>query len=549
MLLTIIKTKQWGNTPYLTGYSPALEPILEKWFSVAKSKNGDGMVIDKRRTIALTQHYNGVIEVDTKAQAWLDAYWNTIPKRLSPHLYEHQRAAVLKALEQKSLGCFIDAGGGKTVIACEFAKHVGPVLLIVPPAIWNDAYINPGDAKGNNKGDLIEFPAYHGLAWADAINQKTKADKIAALNQRADIYAVSMYAIGEKRTGSGGPSLLQEALKIPVAGVIVDESSLIRNVERTRAKAVLACKTKTELKLALSADPCPNDVGEIWTQAEFLRPGTLGTYNTFGKLYGQKGRYGYTFPTDEHALNAVEQVKPFSILMPQSAFWKDRPKYTPLKVPVTLDEDERRAYDALEADLSIRGEGEHGTEEQIVATSAMEKDMMLRELTSGFSYSAYGATWHGDRSKLKMIQRLIAERPKEQWVIWCQWREEGQAYTDALEELGYSVSSLIRESRGDRDNLESFKSRKTQILVSHTSQASHGVRLAQARNMIFASLTYDNDAVYQAIRRIYRPPQKRDCYVYFLVAERTVDEKIWAALTEKIKWRENFERKMMEAVA
>lgn len=521
--------------PLVVDYSPRLKPLLVKWFASGETKRG--LLVDKRRVIALTMHYGSKLEVDERAQAWVDTYLTKIvPKRIGEHLRskgrEYQHKTVLAMFRERSLGCFIDAGGGKTVLVLEFAKHIGPTLVVVPPVIWYDAYIGSKEKPG----DLTTW--YRGLKVADAISPNTKSGRVAALRQRADIYAVSPYTIG---------GLLQEIRDLPLAGIAWDESSLGRNPDSQLAKTMIAISGRTEFKQAFSADPIPNSAGELWSQYEFLKPGLFGTWNKFGRTYGETGRYGFMFRDIDAALSAVDVIRPHSVMLSQDHFWPDKPDLSMKRVFVDLGRREQRAYDAMAEEYAFRPDGDEAETITADDKTGMGRRMKLRQMTAGFIYDDRGnAHWTGERTKLNAIKKLVKKAHREQWVVWCQFKEEGALIAQTLEEEGYTVAPLISESMSSKDALDDFKARRKQVLVSHTSQASHGVRLAQCRNMIFASLTYDNDAVYQAIRRIYRPPQKRDCRVYFLLARGTVDEEIFSQLAEKMAWGEKWRERILQ---
>ena len=51
--------------------------------------------------------------------------------------------------------------------------------------------------------------------------------------------------------------------------------------------------------------------------------------------------------------------------------------------------------------------------------------------------------------------------------------------------------------------------------------------------MVFLSLPWSLELFEQTVGRIHRSGQRHDVWVYVLMTEKTVDEKIWAALHTK----------------
>jgi len=51
--------------------------------------------------------------------------------------------------------------------------------------------------------------------------------------------------------------------------------------------------------------------------------------------------------------------------------------------------------------------------------------------------------------------------------------------------------------------------------------------------MVFLSLPWSLELFEQTVGRLHRSGQQRDVWVYVMLTEKTVDEKIWAALHDK----------------
>src|SRR5690606_36006266 len=115
---------------------------------------------------------------------------------------------------------------------------------------------------------------------------------------------------------------------------------------------------------------------------------------------------------------------------------------------------------------------------------------------------------------------------------------EMELIASGLQRRGISAGYYTGDNRESRRLLRQFTERRVQVLVANTASLGHGVRLENACRAIYASLPDSPDQFYQSLRRIYRPPQQRDCVAYLLAATNTIDNDQLAALRRRMAWRQ-----------
>ena len=72
------------------------------------------------------------------------------------------------------------------------------------------------------------------------------------------------------------------------------------------------------------------------------------------------------------------------------------------------------------------------------------------------------------------------------------------------------------------------------MLLVHPKSAGHGLNLQHGgHHVVFMSLPWSLELYEQTIGRLHRSGQTRDVWCYVLLANKTIDEKIWAALHDK----------------
>ena len=148
--------------------------------------------------------------------------------KLNKNLFPFQRFIVKRALKAGKYAIFADCGLGKTLMQLEWAyqvaKHTGGKVLILAPLAVKGQTINEAHKFGVD------------LAKID-INNYEQLENIDC----------SQYV-----------------------GVILDESSILKNYSGSYKTLILQLFDKTPYKLACTATPSPNDELELGNHSEFL---------------------------------------------------------------------------------------------------------------------------------------------------------------------------------------------------------------------------------------------------------------------------------------
>lgn len=519
----------------LLGATDGVKRDAAHWFG-AKERNGV-MIIPHRKIHALISYYRP--EVDQRLASWIDQQFSTseIFKRISPHLKAYrggyEAVAVARAIGSRCHGLFCGMGGGKTTMACEIALQTGPTLLIVPPLVWDNAYVNSEPGKdGKPQGDLTRWYKKK-LRWAEVLGSRKQAERTGALRNPADIYAVSSHLLHV---------LVHELKDIPFATIIIDESAMIKDYNSAMATAVEEIAPYARFRFVLSADPSPNDIGDLWPQANFIDSNIFGSAADFEHDYGKRGRWKVEYKNPLKNAAALEKLKNSGLFtsIPANVFWPDAPGYDIEKVVVPLNDAEREAYDSMRESLAVRI-GDH----TITDGSELERTMKLRELAGGFIYAS-------ERGKLKavpvepgrlatkqkaLIHLLKNQCKGQQVIIWVHFRCEYDIVSTLLKKMGVKHGVLRGRDRNSRQAMIDFSAGRIRALVTHQRTASHGLRFPNCWNSIYLTLDYSNESFFQSIGRIHRPPQTRRCRVYLIIAKDTVDETICSALEGKSEHR------------
>jgi hypothetical protein len=155
---------------------------------------------------------------------------------LNDHLFQFQEFIVKRALKAGKYAIWADCGLGKTIMQLEWAhrvnEHTGkPVLILCPLAVAGQTI---------KEGEKFEIEVLPALTNPTAGIQISNYDQLDNLD-------TSIYS-----------------------GIVLDESSILKNFEGATKNLIIESFRTTPYKLACSATPSPNDPMEIGNHAEFL---------------------------------------------------------------------------------------------------------------------------------------------------------------------------------------------------------------------------------------------------------------------------------------
>jgi hypothetical protein len=160
---------------------------------------------------------------------------------INPFLFDWQREIVKWALRLGRAALFEDTGLGKTIQQVEWAKHVaahanGRVLIVCPLAVAHQTI-----GEGKKIGVPIEY--VRSQAAADA--------------SICDV-VITNY------------DMLKEFTAKNFVGVVLDESSILKQYTGATKRMILEMFNGMRFKLACTATPAPNDHLELGNHAQFL---------------------------------------------------------------------------------------------------------------------------------------------------------------------------------------------------------------------------------------------------------------------------------------
>jgi len=374
---------------------------------------------------------------------------------LNKAMFPFQKFIVKRALKAGKYAIFADCGLGKTLMQLEWAHRVAmktnrPVLILAPLAV-------AGQTIKEGLKFHIDVVKYDG---SQAPVQITNYDQLDNID--TNIFS----------------------------GIVLDESSILKNFQGATYKALCEVFAKTPYKLACTATPSPNDAIELTNHSEFLgiMPSSqvLAMYFTHDggidmvkwKLKGHAKKHYWAWVSSW----AMMLDNPADIGYPMEGY--ELPKLNIIDHQITTDNrDNGRLFN-----------------DAIISATNFNQELRLTK-----------------KDRLNEVVKIIEANPDENFIIWIKHNEEGDILKRLIPEA--------KEVRGGDTNeykektLLGFANNEFRILITKLKIASFGLNYQNCRNQIFAAPDFSFEGLYQGIRRSYRFGQDNEVNVYLITTD------------------------------
>jgi SNF2 family DNA or RNA helicase len=163
-------------------------------------------------------------------------------------------------------------------------------------------------------------------------------------------------------------------------------------------------------------------------------------------------------------------------------------------------------------------------EDIVSAPTAAVVTQKLQQLASGFAYDSAGAPhWFGSQ-KFDVLDDILTENQHDNTIVVYNYKEE-------LAELKrrYKLTTIDEDGA-----VENWNEGRIQLLAIHPKSAGHGLNLQFGGNkIVFLSVPWSLELYEQTVGRLHRSGQTRDVWCYVILCNKTIDDRIFAALHDK----------------
>ncbi len=415
-------------------------------------------------------------------------------------LYEHDRAMILAPV-----------GAGKTCITLTAMRDmvkdgiVARWLVIAPKRVCTDVW-------------PVEAPK-----WAPelkvAVAVGTPKQRLAALESNANVVVTNydnLQWLAQQNLGT-------------FAGIVFDELTKLKNPSGTRFKA-LAKVIDLPVRWGLTGSFTSNGLEDVFGQCKIVDESLLGrSKGAFMQQYFVlvNKDFGEWAPRASSLPMIMDRIKPATFVLDAGEYADKLPPCHHVEMRCKFSD--RAPYEAMKADFVALG---------VTALNAAVVTGKLQQMASGFVYDTqttaseeYGRfnveqtpIWFSSH-KFDLLDDLIEENQHANTIIAYNYKEE-------LAELKRRYKHAV--TLDDDRAIERWNAGQVELLLVHPKSAGHGLNLQPGGcRMVFVSLPWSLELFEQPVGRLHRSGQRHDVWVYVLMTEKSVDEKIWAALHDK----------------
>ncbi|NCF12274.1 MAG: hypothetical protein GWP68_02680 [Verrucomicrobiaceae bacterium] len=322
-------------------------------------------------------------------------------------------------------------------------------------------------------------------------------------------------------------------VKLPIAAMVLDEASAIRNPDTLAAKAARKVKQSAPdaACVAITGTPVENSVRDLWSIFQFLMPGYLGSREDF--------RTRYEVPCaaelpDRAALQRLRwRTEPFMLRRVKSQVAKDLPPKIESIVWCDPSPMQRDHYQAIlrhgveKMDQVRKSVGKEGARMQMLTVLLRLRQSccdlrLIDDKISGESISDVSA-------KLARLLELLGEarRGGHRVLVFSQFTSMLSLIRHELDEGDVDYCYLDGGTRDRTAVVDRFqKSDGPSVFLISLKAGGYGLTLTAADTVVLFDPWWNPAVEAQAADRIHRIGQTKPATIYKFISRGTVEEKI-----------------------
>jgi len=307
--------------------------------------------------------------------------------------------------------------------------------------------------------------------------------------------------------------------------LILDEAQSVKNAQARAARALRRLDARHHL--ALTGTPLENHLGELWSLFDLLMPGFLGDSRTFARHWRKPIEVNRDGP---RARLLAARVRPFILRRLKTEVATELPPLTELVKRVTLVGQQKQLYESVRvaADHMVRRILQKDGFTPTSLISVLDAMLKLRQvccdprLLKGVEMAP-----HIERAKLEWLREHLPDFVAQgrRLLVFSQ-------FTEMLELIAAEVpvphlrltGATPAAQRGDI--VRRFQAREVPVLLASLKAGGVGLNLTAADTVIHVDPWWNPAVQAQASARAHRIGQDQPVFVYQLVAQGSIEERM-----------------------
>lgn len=317
-------------------------------------------------------------------------------------------------------------------------------------------------------------------------------------------------------------------------GIVFDELTRLKNPSGKRFKALRKHLDIFKVRIGLTGSFTSNGLEDVFGQCFVIDQSLLGrSKGAFMQQYFSliNREFNQWEPRKGSLAQVMARIKPATFVLEPGEYKDTLPPCH--VVEMRSDLEDRAPYERMKKEMLIELEGQ-----EITAMSAAALTTKLQQLAGGWAYATINwpdtgrgrlaqkiASWYSWH-RFEMLDEILEGNQQDNTIVVYNFVEE-------LAQLKCRYPHLWTLDDG-AGVIEAWNRGDIRLLAVHPKSAGHGLNLQHGGcKMVFLSLPWSLELYEQTIGRIHRSGQTRDVWVYVMITNQTIDERIWAALADK----------------
>ena len=421
-------------------------------------------------------------------------------------LYDHQLGGILAD----------DMGLGKTLQAIALMERV----RVQPEASAPFLVVAPTSVVSNWAAECARFaPGLRVAAITETAGKRSAT--LASLHAGADV-VVTSYTLFRLD--------YDDYDALAWSGLLLDEAQFVKN-RKSRAHQC-ARRLATPFKLAITGTPLENNLMEFWSLFSITAPGLFPSPGRFADYYQKPIEKD---ATGDRLDQLRRRIRPFMLRRTKEQVAGDLPTKQEQVLELTLHPRHRAVYDThLQRERQkVLGliDDMNTNRFEIFRSLTMLRQLSLDAGLYDEKYADIPST------KLDVLLELLDDivAGGHRTLIFSQFTQYLGKARARLDAAGISYSYLDGKTRNRAKVIDEFKTGDNAVFLISLKAGGFGLNLTEADYAILLDPWWNPATEAQAVDRMHRIGQTKNVFVYRLVSQDTIEEKVMALKATKAR--------------
>jgi len=307
--------------------------------------------------------------------------------------------------------------------------------------------------------------------------------------------------------------------------LILDEAQFIKN-SKSKAK-VVAQHINARHRLCLTGTPMENHLGELWSLFDFLMPGLLGEQRQFSRLFRTPiEKHG----NGERQTQLNRRIEPFLLRRKKDLVAKELPSKTEITRKAIFHAGQQDLYETIRLAM-------HNKVRQAIRTKGLNRShieilealLKLRQVCCDPRLLKIDAAKKVKQSaKLELLMEMLPELLEEgrRILLFSQFTSMLCLIEQALDNTNIDYLKLTGQTKNRAQPIKRFENGEVPLFLISLKAGGTGLNLTAADTVIHYDPWWNPAVENQANSRAHRIGQDKPVFVYKLLTEGTVEERI-----------------------